>query len=63
MPLKNIGQIDHANAVTMVVRRWEKYIAWRDEEDWKGLIKKKFMRRYLGWKSRHVNNLFPARAK
>lgn len=62
MPLREIGQNGHANAVNLLVKRWEKYSAWRNEEDWKGLIKK-FLRRYLGWKTRDVKNLFPVREK
>jgi hypothetical protein len=60
-PLRAIDQEDHANAVNLLVKRWEGYNAWLNEEDWKGLIKR-FLRRYLGGKTRDVNDLFPVRA-
>lgn len=46
-PLTDIGRLDLVEAIEAKVEHFDRYLAWKEERDWKGNIKR-FDRRYLG---------------
>lgn len=59
-PLFEAGHASLATSVEAVVQRWEMYSMWRNEEDWKGLIKQ-FVRRIRGGQPARNEGAFPVR--
>lgn len=56
-PLRQQGDAEMVAAVAEMMGRWERYRVWRDESDWKGLVKR-FGRRYLGLQFRRPGDTF-----